>query len=185
MHLGGGGSWPITAAELSLTWTCQALQDSASSRSGKSPSITTTVDTPLTVPPPRSGPASYHHVGSISTAYGAHSRRRGSQCCQQDSFGTTPRTSHLSRQLPQAPTTLSKASSHPKEAFTSALNYWLTHWVIQRSASSSSSSAEGAASSWKNNALPAGATVFAIGSIAWYCHLYGRNVDAMTPAEEG
>ncbi|KAH7391732.1 cytochrome C1 family-domain-containing protein [Pyrenochaeta sp. MPI-SDFR-AT-0127] len=54
-----------------------------------------------------------------------------------------------------------------------------------RSVSTSSSSAEGAGSSWKNNALPAGASVFAVGSIAWYWHLYGRNVDAMTPAEEG
>ncbi|KAH7560296.1 hypothetical protein BM1_03930 [Bipolaris maydis] len=46
-------------------------------------------------------------------------------------------------------------------------------------------SAEGAASAWKNNALPAGATIFAVGSTAWYWHLYGRDVDAMTPAEEG
>jgi ubiquinol-cytochrome c reductase cytochrome c1 subunit len=46
-------------------------------------------------------------------------------------------------------------------------------------------SADGAASAWKNNALPAGATIFAVGSTAWYWHLYGRQVDAMTPAEEG
>ncbi|CAN9189472.1 unnamed protein product [Alternaria alternata] len=50
---------------------------------------------------------------------------------------------------------------------------------------STSSSADGAASAWKNNALPAGATIFAVGSTAWYWHLYGRQVDAMTPAEEG
>ncbi|KAH9860318.1 cytochrome c1 [Plenodomus biglobosus] len=50
---------------------------------------------------------------------------------------------------------------------------------------STSSSAEAAGSAWKNNALPAGATAFAVGSIAWYWHLYGRNADAMTPAEEG
>ncbi|KAF2255356.1 cytochrome c1, mitochondrial precursor [Trematosphaeria pertusa] len=57
--------------------------------------------------------------------------------------------------------------------------------TASRSASTSSSTAEGAASSWKTNALPAGATAFAVGTVAWYCHLYGRNVDAMTPAEEG
>ncbi|KAL1793008.1 hypothetical protein ACET3X_007990 [Alternaria dauci] len=50
---------------------------------------------------------------------------------------------------------------------------------------STSSSADGTASAWKNNALPAGATIFAVGSTAWYWHLYGRQVDAMTPAEEG
>jgi ubiquinol-cytochrome c reductase cytochrome c1 subunit len=60
----------------------------------------------------------------------------------------------------------------------------LTNWVIQRAASTSSA-AEGAGSSWKNNALPAGATIFSIGSVAWYMHLYGGNADAMTPAEEG
>ncbi|KAF1360139.1 hypothetical protein EJ07DRAFT_155145 [Lizonia empirigonia] len=32
---------------------------------------------------------------------------------------------------------------------------------------------------------PAGATIFSIGSVAWYLHLYGGNADAMTPAEEG
>jgi ubiquinol-cytochrome c reductase cytochrome c1 subunit len=37
----------------------------------------------------------------------------------------------------------------------------------------------------KNNALPIGATVFAISSTAWYWHHFGRSVDAMTPAEEG
>jgi ubiquinol-cytochrome c reductase cytochrome c1 subunit len=50
---------------------------------------------------------------------------------------------------------------------------------------STSTSADAAASAWKNNALPAGATIFAVGSSAWYWHLYGRQVDAMTPAEEG
>ncbi|KAF1836745.1 cytochrome c1, mitochondrial precursor [Decorospora gaudefroyi] len=49
----------------------------------------------------------------------------------------------------------------------------------------STSSSEAAGSSWKTNALPVGATVFAVGSTAWYWHLYGRQVDAMTPAEEG
>lgn len=57
--------------------------------------------------------------------------------------------------------------------------------TASRPASTSSSAAEEAASSWTTNALPYGATVFAVGSVAWYYHLFGRNVDAMTPAEEG
>lgn len=57
--------------------------------------------------------------------------------------------------------------------------------VAQRPASTSSSAAEGVASSWKTNALPAGATAFAIGTVAWYAYIAGRDVDAMTPAEEG
>jgi ubiquinol-cytochrome c reductase cytochrome c1 subunit len=57
--------------------------------------------------------------------------------------------------------------------------------TASRPASTSSPAAEEAASSWKTNALPAGATVFAVGTVAWYYHLFGRNVDAMTPAEEG
>jgi ubiquinol-cytochrome c reductase cytochrome c1 subunit len=61
----------------------------------------------------------------------------------------------------------------------------LTNWVLQRPASTSSAAAEEAASAWKSKALPTGATVFAIGTVAWYWHLFGRNVDAMTPAEEG
>jgi ubiquinol-cytochrome c reductase cytochrome c1 subunit len=54
-----------------------------------------------------------------------------------------------------------------------------------RATSTSSSAAEEAASSWKTTTLPVGASMFAIGSVAWYYHLFGRNVDAMTPAEEG
>ena len=57
--------------------------------------------------------------------------------------------------------------------------------VPQRSASTNSPIAEGAASSWKTNALPVGATAFAIGTVAWYAYIAGRDVDAMTPAEEG
>ncbi|EKG14999.1 Cytochrome c1 [Macrophomina phaseolina MS6] len=53
-----------------------------------------------------------------------------------------------------------------------------------RSASSSSGPAEEAAS-WKSTLAGSAATVAAIGSIGWYYHLYGRNVHAMTPAEEG
>jgi ubiquinol-cytochrome c reductase cytochrome c1 subunit len=57
--------------------------------------------------------------------------------------------------------------------------------VVQRAASTSGSTAEGAASSWKTNAVPVGATAFAIGTVAWYSYIAGRDVDAMTPAEEG
>lgn len=57
--------------------------------------------------------------------------------------------------------------------------------TASRPASTSSSAAEGVASSWKTNALPAGATAFAIGTVAWYAYIAGRDVDAMTPAEEG
>ena len=45
---------------------------------------------PIDSRPPRSEPAHTQHVGSISTAHGALSRRRRSQCLEQDSFGTTP-----------------------------------------------------------------------------------------------
>lgn len=56
---------------------------------------------------------------------------------------------------------------------------------LVRQRSVSTSTAEEAAASWKSTALPTAATVFAIGSVAWYYNLYGRNVDAATPAEEG
>jgi ubiquinol-cytochrome c reductase cytochrome c1 subunit len=55
----------------------------------------------------------------------------------------------------------------------------------QRTASSSSSSTESAAASWKNLASGGAATAVAIGSIAWYYHMFGRPLHAMTPAEEG
>ncbi|KAF2084184.1 hypothetical protein K490DRAFT_68968 [Saccharata proteae CBS 121410] len=54
-----------------------------------------------------------------------------------------------------------------------------------RSASTASGSAEEAAASWKNTLGGSAATAFAIGTIGWYYHLYGRDVHAMTPAEEG
>ena len=38
---------------------------------------------------------------------------------------------------------------------------------------------------WRLTALAAAATVFALGTSGWYYRLYGRDVDAMTPAEEG
>ncbi|KIW03313.1 cytochrome c1, heme protein, mitochondrial [Verruconis gallopava] len=55
----------------------------------------------------------------------------------------------------------------------------------KRAASSSSSSTESAAASWKNLASGGAATVVAIGTIAWYYHMFGRPLHAMTPAEEG
>ncbi|KAK7536691.1 cytochrome c1, heme protein, mitochondrial [Phyllosticta citricarpa] len=53
-----------------------------------------------------------------------------------------------------------------------------------RSASSANGPAEEAAT-WKSTFAASAATAVAIGSIGWYYHLYGRNVHAMTPAEEG
>ncbi|KAH0536342.1 cytochrome c1 [Glutinoglossum americanum] len=53
-----------------------------------------------------------------------------------------------------------------------------------RSASTEGSTAE-AASSPFTTTLGSAATALAIGSIAWYYHLYGQEVHAMTPAEEG
>ena len=50
----------------------------------------------------------------------------------------------------------------------------------QRSASTSTQSTE-PRSPWG----VAAATALAVGSVAWYYHLYGRDVHAMTPAEEG
>ena len=134
--------------------------------------------------PSRSEPASHNHVGSLSTAYGTHRRRRDPQCHQQTSFGTPPTRPSSRKRLPRASSTPSLASYSGLSLLLLQLNVWLTDWVIQRFASTSAS-AEGAASAWKNNTLPAGATIFAVGSTAWYWHLYGRDVDAMTPAEEG
>lgn len=95
------------------------------------------------------------------------------------------RSSHCTPQLRRALAIPSRNFTRCCEALSVQLIWLLTHWLPQRSASTSSSTAEEAASSWKTNALPAGATAFAIGTVAWYYHLYGRNVDAMTPAEEG
>lgn len=89
-----------------------------------------------------------------------------------------------STRLPRASTNPSCALRHRSRGLLYPLIQLLTKWMIQRSASTSTS-AEGAGSTWKNNALPAGATIFSIGSVAWYLHLYGGNADAMTPAEEG
>lgn len=51
---------------------------------------------------------------------------------------------------------------------------------MQRSASTTTQSTE-STSPWG----VATATALAVGSVAWYYHLYGRDVHAMTPAEEG
>ena len=58
-------------------------------------------------------------------------------------------------------------------------NGW--HWISQRAASSSSS----ADSPFRLNMAGTAATAVAIGSMAWYYHLYGSELYAMTPAEEG
>lgn len=48
------------------------------------------IEPPTIRSPPCLEPAFYRHVGSISTAFGSHRRRCGSQCYQQDCFGTIP-----------------------------------------------------------------------------------------------
>ena len=53
---------------------------------------------------------------------------------------------------------------------------------MQRAASSSSSAE---ASPARLNMAGSAATAVAIGSMAWYYHLYGREMHAMTPVEEG
>lgn len=65
------------------------------------------------------------------------------------------------------------------------LAFWgpgLTNW--QR-ASSSAAGAESASSPFHLTATASAATAAAIGSAAWYYHLYGQETFAATPAEEG
>ncbi len=57
-----------------------------------------------------------------------------------------------------------------------------TDFEMQRAASSA---AEAVNSPFKLTMAGAAATTLAGGSMAWYYHLYGSNVFAMTPAEEG
>ncbi|KAI9772310.1 MAG: cytochrome c1 [Geoglossum simile] len=57
--------------------------------------------------------------------------------------------------------------------------------TIRRSASTESSATESASSHFRSTVAGSAATALAIGSIAWYYHLYGQEVHAMTPAEEG
>lgn len=56
--------------------------------------------------------------------------------------------------------------------------------LIQRAASSSSGP-NPEASPLRLNIAAAASTAVAVGSIAWYYHLYGPTAHAMTPAEEG
>lgn len=55
--------------------------------------------------------------------------------------------------------------------------------MSQRAASTASSAGE--ASATRLNVAAAASTTLAVGSIAWYYHLYGPVAHAMTPAEEG
>merc|ERR1712093_124226 len=57
--------------------------------------------------------------------------------------------------------------------------------AVSKRAASSSSSAAGDASATRLNVAAAASTTLALGSIAWYYHLYGPVAHAMTPAEEG
>jgi ubiquinol-cytochrome c reductase cytochrome c1 subunit len=54
---------------------------------------------------------------------------------------------------------------------------------LQRAASSTSSA--DAVSPFRLTMAGCAATAVAAGSIAWYYHLYGQEVFAMTPVEEG
>ncbi len=55
---------------------------------------------------------------------------------------------------------------------------------VQRAASTTSRAAT-EASPLRLNVAAAASTAVAVGSIAWYYHLYGPVAQAMTPAEEG
>ncbi|KAI5804210.1 cytochrome C1 family-domain-containing protein [Peziza echinospora] len=57
--------------------------------------------------------------------------------------------------------------------------------TIRRSTTSANGSAEAFSSPARLNAAGVAATAVAAGSIAWYWHLYGSEVHAGTPAEEG
>ncbi|OAA62706.1 cytochrome c1, mitochondrial precursor [Niveomyces insectorum RCEF 264] len=57
--------------------------------------------------------------------------------------------------------------------------------IAKRAASTSSGSTAAEASPLRLNIAAAASTAFAVGSIAWYYHLYGPVAKAMTPAEEG
>ncbi|KAI0484910.1 3-deoxy-7-phosphoheptulonate synthase [Xylariaceae sp. FL0804] len=57
--------------------------------------------------------------------------------------------------------------------------------ILAESRSISSSSGASTESPMKLNMATAASTALAIGSVAWYYHLYGSTAQAMTPAEEG
>ena len=63
----------------------------------------------------------------------------------------------------------------------------LTTYTIQRASTSSATEAASEISSTPFRLTLAGsaATAVAVGSLAWYYHLFGQDVYAMTPAEEG
>ncbi|KAI0844002.1 3-deoxy-7-phosphoheptulonate synthase [Daldinia vernicosa] len=61
----------------------------------------------------------------------------------------------------------------------------LANAVKERRKRSISTSGAGAESPLKLNVTAAASTALAIGSVAWYYHLYGSTAHAMTPAEEG
>jgi len=54
-----------------------------------------------------------------------------------------------------------------------------------RRASTATGEASASSSPARLTAAGTAATTVAIGSMAWYWHLYGSEVHAMTPAEEG
>ena len=63
----------------------------------------------------------------------------------------------------------------------------LTTHDLQRAASSSvsESAAEASSTPFRLTLAGSAATAVAVGSLAWYYHLFGQDIYAMTPAEEG
>lgn len=78
---------------------------------------------------------------------------------------------------------LARSCLRSTRAFAGARNGAIN--FTKRAASSSSSGPTTEASPLRLNLAAAASTAVAVGSIAWYYHLYGPTAHAMTPAEEG
>lgn len=154
--------------------TCRNLR--ATSLCGDSNTTNTSTSTTTPHPLPFSLVASdIRHVGQIQPAVGAH--RRCCSQCHQDNHGTLHPPQHQPTTSPSI--ALDALPPFRYRRFTIQL---LTDSLPQRNASSSSSEA---ASQWRNTAAGSAATLFAVGSVAWYYYQFGRPAHAMTPSEEG
>ncbi|KAI4715462.1 hypothetical protein E4T48_08343 [Aureobasidium sp. EXF-10727] len=105
---------------------------------------------------PRSDSVNRRHVGQIQPAIRAHCRCR---------------SQHRNPPVHAPSTAASPVEPCPTDVF-----------ILQRAASSS---AGAESSQWATTATASAATVFAVGSAAWYYYQFGREAHAMTPAEEG
>lgn len=115
-----------------------------------------------------------HHAGTDCSSQLAHPRHR-STVLEQNILCTLSLGIH-----PQLDSILDANGLQLAQ-----LVFWtslLTNW--QR-ASSSAAGAESASSPFHLTATASVATAAAIGSAAWYYHLYGQDVFAAAPAEEG